>query len=156
MTVVKAGYERPPPSASPNGISTAFMGGNFVRRSDNGRLLDAKAIGQDNPLKLVVALERLIQDCPNRKLGTLTVAMLDGEQLPLTSTTPYLRDDLAFKDRREFEVDVRDLPHDGEAHQLVFLQYDAEREFAEDGNGKLTPWGVLMGATPIGGARWQD
>jgi hypothetical protein len=93
---------------------------------------------------------------PNRKLGVMAVAMLDGAQLPLSASAPYLRAELGATERMEFDVDLAGLPHDGRYHALRLFFYAAERELQHDVRGNFTPWGDWVQAMEMAAASWQD
>ena len=154
ISIVKASYARDAPTNTPGGaIGGAF--GHPVRLKSSGAFFGSAAVAQMSDLDLVVRLERTVQVCPLRALGVLAVALLDGNQISLSSSSPYLRADLSNGEHREFEVNIRNLPRDGEKHILRFFVIEAERELRNDVGGAIAPWSRRILADQVAAASWM-
>lgn len=96
----------------------------------------------------------LLSDCAGMRDTIAILARLDGQPIPLTPHGDRIVATMGIGECRSFEIELRDLPVDGNLHRLEIHQLNGLDAAYETAPGMLTPWWDR--GDVIAEAEWQD
>ncbi len=105
------------------------------------------------PIEIHVQSPSPIRDCVGATDTVIVVATLDGRVIDLPPFGPMIVATVRSDEARIFDVDIEDLPIDGELHRLEVLQLAATGRPLLDSRGWFTPW--FRTGEPVSQIEWE-
>lgn len=105
------------------------------------------------PIEIHVQSPSRIRDCPDATDTVIIVATLDGRAIDLAPFGPMIVATVRSDEARIFDVDIEDLPIDGELHRFEVLELGGTGRPMLDSRGWFTPW--VQTGVPVSQIEWE-